>query len=49
LGVDAEGRIRESLWDRGGAAWAPVTSVVEREGWLYLGSLEASGIGRVRL
>ena len=49
LGLDLEGRIAESYQDRRGQAYAPITSALEHEGQLYLGSLSASGIGRVSL
>lgn len=46
LAVDAGARVLENLQDPEGG-FAPITNVVEREGYLYLGSLEAEAIGRV--
>lgn len=47
LGLDLDGRVRHNLQYAGKDAFAPVTSVREHEGWLYLGSLTATGIARV--
>ncbi|HEX4873230.1 MAG TPA: SMP-30/gluconolactonase/LRE family protein [Nevskiaceae bacterium] len=49
LALDEQGRVLESLEDRTASAYAPISSVVEHEGWLYLGSPSQDGIGRLRL
>jgi hypothetical protein len=48
VAVDEQGRIAETLQDASPEAFAPVTSVREHGGFLWLGSLERGGIGRVR-
>jgi len=48
LGFDADGRLRENLQHAGDDAYAPVTSVRELDGWLYMGSQTQSGIARIR-
>jgi len=48
LGIDETGRVVANLQDAGPACFAPVTNVVERGGFLYLGSLEQDAIGRMR-
>jgi len=45
LKLDSEGKIALDLQDASAGAYAPVTSVTEHAGMLYLGSLEADGIG----
>ncbi|HET9599490.1 MAG TPA: SMP-30/gluconolactonase/LRE family protein [Anaeromyxobacteraceae bacterium] len=47
LAVDEQGRVVESLQDRSPEAYAPVTSVREAGGVLWLGSLERDGLARV--
>lgn len=47
VAVDPAGRIVESLEWLAPAAYFPVTSVRERDGWLWMGSLEQSGVGRI--
>jgi sugar lactone lactonase YvrE len=47
VAVDEQGRIVESLEWASPDAYAPVTSVRERNGWLWLGSLAQDGLGRV--
>jgi sugar lactone lactonase YvrE len=47
VAVDADGRIVESLEWLSPSAYFPVTSVRERDGFLWLGSLEQAGVGRV--
>jgi sugar lactone lactonase YvrE len=47
LAVDEQGRVVESLQDLSPDAYAPVTSVREAGGVLWLGSLERDGIGRI--
>ncbi|TQF68220.1 SMP-30/gluconolactonase/LRE family protein [Rhodococcus spelaei] len=47
LGLDGSGTIVHSL--RGGkGSYSPVTGVREADGWLYLGSLSADAVARVR-
>jgi sugar lactone lactonase YvrE len=46
LGVDATGKVRYNLQDPDGK-FAQISSVQERDGFLYLGSLGENGIGRV--
>lgn len=47
LGLD--GQIKRLLEDDSPACYAPITSVEERDGMLYLGSLEADSLGRIQL
>jgi sugar lactone lactonase YvrE len=47
VAVDESGRIVESLEWRSPGAYFPVTSVRERDGWLWLGSLAQDALGRV--
>jgi hypothetical protein len=47
LAVDERGQVVQSLQDRGPGAFAPVTSVREHGGYLWLGSLERDALGRV--
>ncbi len=47
LAIDEQGRVVESLQDRGPTSYAPVTSVRERDGVLWLGSLEREALGRI--
>lgn len=49
LGIDLDGRVVEQYQFDGEGAYAPITSVREHEGWLYLGSLSESAIGRIAL
>jgi sugar lactone lactonase YvrE len=49
VSIDEAGRPVESLQWRSEASYSPVTSAVEREGYLYLGSVVRSGFQRVRL
>lgn len=49
LALDTEGKVRADLQDVGEDAYAPITSAIEHEGTLYLGSLSAPAIGRVDL
>lgn len=49
LGLDLEGRVAEQYQFDGEGAFGPITSVREREGQLYLGSLSDTAIGRVSL
>jgi len=45
--LDLDGKPVMSLHDRSPTAYAPVTSVQEHKGFLYLGSLEARGFARI--
>lgn len=47
LAVDEQGRIVGNLQDPSPDSYAPVTSARERDGWLWLGSLERDGVGRI--
>lgn len=47
LAVDERGQPVLSLQDRGPGAFAPVTSVREHGGFLWLGSLEREALGRI--
>jgi sugar lactone lactonase YvrE len=47
LALDEDGRVLEVLRDASAGAYAPVTSVREHRGVLWLGSLEERGVGRV--
>jgi sugar lactone lactonase YvrE len=47
VAVDEEGRIVESLEWLSPDAYHPVTSVRERDGWLWLGSLSQDALGRL--
>jgi sugar lactone lactonase YvrE len=47
VAIDERGQIVESLEWFSGAAYFPVTSVRENGGWLWLGSLDQDGVGRV--
>ncbi len=47
IAIGEDGRISEVLRDASPGAFAPVTSVRERDGVLWIGSLEGDGIGRL--
>lgn len=49
LGLNAQGEVVHNLQDASAEAYAPVTSVEEADGWLYLGSLTAAGYARIRV
>jgi len=49
LTLDEEGRVTRSLHDPDGVHVPTITSVEEHQGWLYLGSLTAPHLARVRL
>ena len=49
LGLDAGGRVTRNLQDPSGSRYALVSSAVEHEGALYLGSLGEDAVGRLRL
>lgn len=48
LGIDPQGRVAFNLQHAAPDAFAPVTSVREHGGWLWLGSLSREALGRVR-
>jgi sugar lactone lactonase YvrE len=48
LAIDAGGKVVDSLEYTGPDAFAPVTSVRERDGMLWLGSLEREALGRIK-
>jgi sugar lactone lactonase YvrE len=48
LAVDEHGRVVANLQDTSPHAFAPVTSVRERKGTLWLGSLEREALGRIK-
>jgi sugar lactone lactonase YvrE len=47
LGLDVNGQVIHNLQDPSGDYYTNTTSVIEHEGYLYIGSFSASGIGRV--
>jgi sugar lactone lactonase YvrE len=47
IAVDEQGRVVENLQDPSPASFAPVTSVREHGGFLYLGSLEREALARL--
>jgi sugar lactone lactonase YvrE len=47
VALDEQGRIVDSLEWLSPEAYFPVTSVRENDGWLWLGSLEQPGVGRI--
>ena len=47
VAVDESGRVVDSLEHAAPDAFAPVTSVREHGGWLWLGSLEREALGRI--
>lgn len=49
IGVNPEGLVTQSAQGAGQPPYAPITSVIRRGEWLYLGSLSYPGIGRIRL
>jgi len=49
LAVDEGGRVVESLQFRGEDSYSPVASVIEHEGFLYLGSFIREGFARFKL
>jgi sugar lactone lactonase YvrE len=48
LGIDQRGRVVANLQHAAPEAFAPVTSVREHGGWLWLGSLSQDALGRIR-
>ena len=49
VALDPEGRVTQTLQDPSGRHYALVSSAVEHDGALYLGSLGEDAVGRVRL
>ena len=49
MGFDLDGKLVADWSYSGADTYAPITSVEERDGWLYLGSLEAQSLGRIKL
>jgi hypothetical protein len=49
LAIDANGKIVRALQWKNEAAYFPVASAIERDGWLYLGSFKVGGYARVKL
>ncbi|MEM1207139.1 MAG: SMP-30/gluconolactonase/LRE family protein [Acidobacteriota bacterium] len=49
IALDEEGRVVRTLQDPGGRVVPQVTSAEEVDGWLYLGNLDRSFVGRLRL
>jgi sugar lactone lactonase YvrE len=47
LGIDEQGEVVENLQDPSPQSFSPVTSVLEHDGVLYLGSLEREALGRI--
>lgn len=48
LAVDEQGKVVANLQDTSPQSFAPVTSVRERDGTLWLGSLEREALGRIK-
>jgi hypothetical protein len=49
LALNAEGRVIGNLQDASSDSFAPITSVQEHDGVLYLGSLERDHLARLPL
>jgi len=49
VGLDGQGRVRCSLQHPSGERFAIITSVQERDDWLYLGSLSEPSLARIRV
>ena len=49
IGLSTEGRVTQNLQDPSGEHYAMVSCAIERDGTLYLGSLNENAVGRVRL
>lgn len=49
VGLDGQGQVRCSLQDPAGERFALITSVQERDDWLYLGSLTEPSLARIRV
>ncbi len=47
LALDEQGRAVDNLQDRSPTSYSPVASVIEHEGFLYLGSFSHAGIARL--
>lgn len=48
LGINEDGEVLHNLQDPSADGYAPITSVEEAGGWLYLGSLTAPGYARIK-
>ena len=48
VAVDEQGKVVDSLQDDAPDSYSPVASVVERDGFLYLGSFAREGLARVK-
>jgi sugar lactone lactonase YvrE len=48
IGLDESGKVAADLQYVSAAAYSPIASVIERDGWLYLGSFMLGGTARVR-
>ncbi|MBK8260865.1 MAG: SMP-30/gluconolactonase/LRE family protein [Nannocystis sp.] len=48
IAIDEAGAVVHDLQFRDERAYSPVSSVVERDGWLFLGSFAGAGIAKVR-
>ena len=49
VAVSAQGKVLESLQHQAPDSYSPVTSALEHDGWLYLGSLSHAGLARLKL
>lgn len=49
LKLSLDGKVMADLADVSKSAYAPITSVRERDGWLYFGSIEYPALGRLQL
>ena len=49
LRFDENGRIIETLWDRGGENHPMITSMREHKGHLYIGGILNNRVGRLKL
>ncbi|MHA3735349.1 SMP-30/gluconolactonase/LRE family protein [Pseudomonas sp. Eth.TT006] len=49
LGLDLQGKVIANLQDASSGNYSPITTAREYGDWLYLGSLKASHMGRLRL
>jgi len=48
LGIDSNGNVIYNLQDSSPNSYSPITSVEEKNGVLYLGSLDYPGIGYIK-
>ncbi|MFN2514363.1 MAG: SMP-30/gluconolactonase/LRE family protein, partial [Pyrinomonadaceae bacterium] len=49
LGLDPNGRVVENLQNGAPDCYAQIANAVERQGFLYFGSIGESAVGRYRL